>query len=77
MTFKVTITGTCTYNVSGDSASEAMWIGYKLYDGEGIVIKSNNIQSAKVAVGETFKKEIMLYDLKPGEIYDFSLVDIR
>ena len=77
LTYKITVTGTCTYNVAGESASEAMWIEYKLYDAEGIVIKSNTTQSTKVAVGEKFKKEIMLYDLKPGEIYDFSLVDVR
>ena len=77
LTYQITLTGTCTYNVAGESASEAMWIEYKLYDAEGIVIKSNTTQSTKVAVGEKFQKEIMLYDLKPGEIYDFSLVDVR
>ena len=67
--YKIVITGKCTYNKNGDSESDTIYMGYKLYDSEDSVIKGGIIGSQDVAVGDKFKAELVVFDLLPGETY--------
>lgn len=67
--------GEQTYNRKGDSASSPCWIGYKLYDSQGYVVKSGMDESAAVQKGEKFKDECFcIYNLDPNESYTLELI---
>ena len=73
--YKIVITGTCTYNKNGNSDSDTMFMGYKLYDSEDFVIKGGIIGSQDVSVGDKFKAELVVFDLVPGETYTLVVQD--
>lgn len=76
-TYDVTIKGSCTYNVDGNSKSSTMRIGYKLYDAEGYVVDSGVIYTETVAVGEKFSVTKTLYELNPGENYKMVFLNVN
>ena len=75
--YDLTVEGTCSYNKDGNNQSTSMKIGYKLYDADGIVVKSGTIYTEAVAVGEKFRETISLYDLIPGDTYTLVLLDVN
>jgi len=44
-------------------------VGYKLYDSEGIVVDSGHIYSDPLAIGESSKDTLNIYDLDPRDTY--------
>lgn len=73
---KLTFEGNKTYDSNGSNHSGACYIGYKLYDPEGFVLKSGTISTASVAEGEKFRNaEITFNNIVPGA-YKLVLIDV-
>lgn len=72
----ITLSGSKTYDHQGENYSSSCNIGWKLYHGESAVADSGTAYSPDIAVGETFKAEIILYkdDLTSGS-YTLQLLD--
>lgn len=56
--------GEKTYDKKGDTYSRAVGFGYKIYDSEGYVLKSDTAVSTSIVVGEKFrdKKSTIQFD---------------
>lgn len=70
--------GEQTYNYKGDNISRSCYIGYKLYDSQGYVVKSGTLLSTAVQKGEKFKDaSFYIYDLDPNESYTLEFVNVN
>lgn len=53
--------------------SNAVCVGYKLYDSDGIVVDSGTIYSSPIAVGESAKDTFSIYNIDPRDKYVLKL----
>ncbi len=65
----VYFSGTKEYDYRGPQQSSACSVGWKLYDKNNNVVDSGTMYSPAVSVGESFTKEIHIYDLEPTTYY--------
>lgn len=73
----VYFTGEKTYDYKGESNNDSCWIGWKLYDEEGFVVKSGGVVTQDLKTGEKFKDaDKTFYELKPGT-YRLELTDVK
>ena len=77
----IKISGTKTYDYQGSNQSSACKIGWKLYDQDGNVFRSDTFYSSNIAVGESFanKEEDLIFnfdDAEPGA-YKLVLLDVN
>lgn len=69
-------TGEKTFDYMGEDNSDDCLIGWKLYDGEGYVVKTGTVFTQSICTGEKFKNaEENIYSLEPSE-YRLELVNI-
>lgn len=73
----IAFTGEKTYDVEGSGQSRAVKVGWKLYDGEGYVVKSGTANSTSIKVGEKFKNcKDTIYGLEPGD-YTMEIMGVN
>ena len=73
---KLSFSGEKTEDSQGANHSGTCYIGYKLYDPEGFVLKSGSIRTTSVAVGEKFRNvEETFRNIAPGA-YKLILIDV-
>ena len=53
--------------------SNAVCVGYKLYDSDGIVVNSGTIYSDPIAIGESARDTFLIFDLDPRDTYILKL----
>ena len=74
---KLAFTGEKTYDIQGSGYSRPVYVGWKLYDSEGYVVKNGTARSTSIKVGEKFKNcEDSIYGLEPGE-YTLEIMGVR
>lgn len=75
--FYIYFTGEKTYDKDGENHNDYCYIGYKLYDSEGYVIKSGNVMTDQMTVGEKFKN-VKLYfsEAERGQTYRLELLNV-
>lgn len=74
---KIYFTGKKTYDSDGKSNSDSCWIGWKLYDEEGYVVKSGTALTQDVCEGEGFKRyEETIWSLEKGT-YRLELTSVN
>ena len=74
---KIYFTGKKTYDSDGKSNSDSCWIGWKLYDEEGYVVKSGTAFTQDVCEGEGFKRyEETIWSLEKGT-YRLELTSVN
>ena len=73
---KLSFSGEKTEDSQGANHSGTCYVGYKLYDPEGFVLKSGSIRTTSVAVGEKFRNvEETFRNIAPGA-YKLILIDV-
>lgn len=73
----ISFIGEKTYDSEGSGQSRAVKVGWKLYDGEGYVIKSGTANSTSIKMGEKFKNcEDTIYSLEPGT-YELEIMSVN
>lgn len=74
-TLKITVSGTKTY---GNSNSSYDMVSYKLYDSQGVVVKTGQLYIHSISKGDKFKDDsINIYDITPGETYKIVFTEYK
>ena len=72
---KIKLTAQMTYNADGESARDFGKVGYKITDGNGMVVDSGTALFDPLSVGESQIKEITVFDAKPGDDLTLTIID--
>lgn len=69
--------GEKVYDYNGEENNDGCWIGWKLYDEEGYVVKTGTVITQDLKKGEKFRgTEKVVFDLEPGH-YRLELIDVK
>lgn len=72
---KIKLTAQMTYNSEGEGARDYGHVGYKITDGNGMVVDSGTALFDKLSVGESQIKEVYVSDAKPGDNLTLTIID--
>lgn len=72
---KIKLTAQMTYNADGESARDFGHVGYKITDGNGMVVDSGTALFDQLSVGESQIEEITVFDAKPGDDLTLTIID--
>lgn len=68
--------GEATYNYQGTNQSSSQKVSYKIYDPDGIVVKSGTMYSESVAPGEKFREKVTTSAIfEAGKTYTIKLLN--
>lgn len=77
MGYTVKVAMTSTYNAKGNNYSSAPKVGYKVYDVNGVIVKSGTIYGENIAVGETCYAEFLVYYVEVGHTYTIEFSNVQ
>jgi hypothetical protein len=72
---KLWVRGTKTFSSESSNTSSSVWIPWKAYNSNNIVVDSDEILSTDIAVGESFESYDYVDHLYPGKTYTIKFLD--